>query len=177
MHSMTTLTLAASWMGFFRGLFVVLFIFACLLLIGVILLQKGRGGGLSSAFGGAMGSSPFGTKTGDVFTWITVVMAAVFLLSAVVLNLIYVPERAPETTTGQQPQPQSPVRTGEQNGGTEQGAGGPAGETVTDAGGGTAAPADGGQPQGGSDVGPTPPAPDSGAAGGSTDEGSSTGGS
>ena len=47
----------------------VLFIIVCLLLILLILIQKGRGGGLASAFGGAGGNTAFGSKTGDVLTW------------------------------------------------------------------------------------------------------------
>ncbi len=94
MSMMTGAALAASWMGFLQGLFITVFIVACLLLICVVLVQKGRGGGLSSAFGGAMGSSPFGTKTGDVFTWITVVLAGIFLLCALVLNGVVRPEKA-----------------------------------------------------------------------------------
>jgi preprotein translocase subunit SecG len=60
----------------------------------VILLQKGRGGGLSGAFGGAGGHSAFGTKTGDVFTWITVALAAMFVIVAAVGNFTMVPEKA-----------------------------------------------------------------------------------
>jgi len=63
-----------------------IFIIVCVLLIVVVLLQKGRGGGLSAAFGG-MGSSAFGTRTGDVFTWITIALTAVFLLFAVFASL------------------------------------------------------------------------------------------
>lgn len=61
----------------------------CLLLMLVILLQKGRGGGLAGAFGGGGGSSAFGAKTGDVFTWITVVVAAVFILLAIGANFVF----------------------------------------------------------------------------------------
>lgn len=43
-----------------------------LFLIAVILLQRGRGGGLAGAFGGLGGQSAFGTRAGDTFTWITV---------------------------------------------------------------------------------------------------------
>ena len=68
-----------------------IFLGICILLMIVILLQKGRGGGLSGAFGGAGGHSAFGTKTGDVMTWTTVVLACLFLLSAVTLNLLYTP--------------------------------------------------------------------------------------
>ncbi|MDD4890761.1 MAG: preprotein translocase subunit SecG [Phycisphaerae bacterium] len=94
MNVMNDVMLAASWFGFTRGLIIVLFVASAALLMGIILLQKGRGGGLSSAFGGAMGASPFGTKTGDVFTWITVVLAGVFLLGALVLNRMVTKESA-----------------------------------------------------------------------------------
>ncbi len=52
------------------------------LLIFIILLQRGRGGGLAGALGGAGGQSAFGTKAGDVFTRITVGLAAVWMLLA-----------------------------------------------------------------------------------------------
>ena len=63
------------------------FILVCLMLIGLILIQKGRGGGLASAFGGAGGQTAFGSKTGDVLTWATSVVFAVFVVLAVTLNL------------------------------------------------------------------------------------------
>ena len=66
-----------------------LFIVICVLLIIVVLLQKGRGGGLSGAFGGGMASSAFGTRTGDVFTWVTIVLTGLFLLLAVVNSLVF----------------------------------------------------------------------------------------
>lgn len=52
------------------------------LLIFIILLQRGRGGGLAGALGGAGGQSAFGTKAGDVFTRITIGLAAVWMLLA-----------------------------------------------------------------------------------------------
>jgi preprotein translocase subunit SecG len=60
-----------------------LFLIVCILLIAVVLLQRGRGGGLGSAFGGGAGSSAFGTRTGDVFTWVTIVLTSAFLLLAI----------------------------------------------------------------------------------------------
>ena len=48
-----------------------------LLLILTILIQRGKGGGLIGAFGGAGGSSPFGSKAGDTFTRITLTMAGI----------------------------------------------------------------------------------------------------
>jgi preprotein translocase subunit SecG len=56
------------------------FCIVCVFMILLILIQKGRGGGLSSAFGGAGGNTAFGSKTGDVLTWVT---AVVFLLFVV----------------------------------------------------------------------------------------------
>jgi preprotein translocase subunit SecG len=50
------------------------------LLMFVILLQRGRGGGLAGAFGGLGGQSAFGTKAGDVFTRITIVLAVVWVV-------------------------------------------------------------------------------------------------
>ena len=66
---------------------IAMFIFVCLFMILLILIQKGRGGGLASAFGGAGGNTAFGSKTGDVLTWATSVVFGVFLLLAVALNL------------------------------------------------------------------------------------------
>lgn len=60
----------------------ILLLFVGLFLMLIILLQRGRGGGLAGAFGGAGGQSAFGTKAGDVFTWITVVTATVWVLLA-----------------------------------------------------------------------------------------------
>jgi preprotein translocase subunit SecG len=69
-----------------------LFIVICILLIVVVLLQKGRGGGLSGAFGGGMTSSAFGTRTGDVFTWVTIVLTGLFLLLAIGNTYIHRPK-------------------------------------------------------------------------------------
>ena len=57
-------------------------------LILLVLIQKGRGGGLASAFGGMGGNTAFGSKTGDVLTWATSILFGVFLLLAVGLNLM-----------------------------------------------------------------------------------------
>jgi preprotein translocase subunit SecG len=70
-----------------------LFIVICVLLVIVVLLQKGRGGGLGAAFGGA-GASAFGTRTGDVFTWVTIVLTGLFLLMAVVTTIVLRPQPA-----------------------------------------------------------------------------------
>ena len=77
--------------GFLMHLAMVLFIVCAVALVLVILIQKGRGGGLSGALtGGAMGGV-LGTKTGDFLTWVTVLMACVFLGLAVLMAKYYKP--------------------------------------------------------------------------------------
>src|ERR1700752_3150366 len=46
----------------------------------VILVQRGRGGGLTGALGGMGGASAFGTKAGDLFTKITIAVAFLWIL-------------------------------------------------------------------------------------------------
>jgi len=76
----------------FQYLLTILLIAVCIFLILVILLQRGRGGGLAAAFGGSGGgSSAFGAKTGDVFTIVTVILASVYMLIAVVGNYFLLP--------------------------------------------------------------------------------------
>ena len=63
------------------------FLLTMLMLVGIflmfiILLQRGRGGGLAGAFGGLGGQSAFGTKAGDVFTKITIVVVCLWVLLA-----------------------------------------------------------------------------------------------
>lgn len=66
--------------GLMGSLLCIALITVSLLLIGLILLQKNRGAGLSGAFGGVGGHSAFGTKTGDFLTWVTVGLVTIFLL-------------------------------------------------------------------------------------------------
>ena len=66
----------------------VIFFLVCLFLVLLILIQKGRGGGLASAFGGAGGNTAFGSKTGDVLTWATSIVFGVFVVLAVAMNLL-----------------------------------------------------------------------------------------
>jgi preprotein translocase subunit SecG len=75
-------------MSFLFWLCLILFIFVCLFMILLILIQKGRGGGLASAFGGMGGNTAFGSKTGDVLTWATSIVFGIFLVLAVSLNLL-----------------------------------------------------------------------------------------
>jgi preprotein translocase subunit SecG len=70
----------------------VLFVLVSVILVLVILIQKGRGGGLSGAFGGGMASGLLGSKTGDFLTWVTIVLVAIFLTLAVLMGRFFKPE-------------------------------------------------------------------------------------
>lgn len=95
--------------SFILNLIAVLFVICCIVLILMILIQKGKGGGLSSAFGGGMASGILGSKTGDFLTWVTIVLVGIMLLFAVILAKYYKPtptnpigvttQQAPVTTT------------------------------------------------------------------------------
>jgi preprotein translocase subunit SecG len=67
-------------MFYFTSFMMLLHAFVGVILIGIILLQRGRGGGLAGAFGGMGGQSAFGTKAGDVFTKITIYLATAWIV-------------------------------------------------------------------------------------------------
>jgi len=77
--------------GLVMSVVAVLFVVCAVVLVLVILIQKGRGGGLSAAFGGGMASGILGSKTGDFLTWVTIVAVGVFLMLAVVMAKFYKP--------------------------------------------------------------------------------------
>lgn len=97
----------------FWTLVAVVWALVAILLILIVLVQKGKGGGLSGAFGGAGGpGGVLGTKTGDVFTWATIILVAVFLVLALMLNKFlkpsadeYTPGYTQQQTTGTVPEP------------------------------------------------------------------------
>lgn len=86
------------------------FFILCAIFVLLILIQKGRGGGISSAFGGAGGNTAFGSKTGDVLTWATSIVFAVFLLMCVALNFLATEVNASQTKDVNQ-QVAPPVQT------------------------------------------------------------------
>jgi preprotein translocase subunit SecG len=71
---------------FLTVLLYILLAITSLFLICLVLIQRGKGGGLAGAFGGAGGSSAFGTKAGDVFTRVTMISAGVWIA----LNMLLV---------------------------------------------------------------------------------------
>ena len=96
--------------GFLMKMVAVLFIICCIALILIILIQKGRGGGLSGAFGGAMASGILGSKTGDFLTWVTIVLVGIFLGLAVIMAKFYKPDVSEfgEDTPARQEMPEGP---------------------------------------------------------------------
>ena len=78
----TTMLLAA---GFWAGLFNILLLVTGVFLILVVLIQRGKGGGLVGALGGAGGSSAFGSRAGDAFTRFTIIVASIWVLLIMLL--------------------------------------------------------------------------------------------
>ena len=67
-----------------RLFFGIILALTALFLILIVLVQRGRGGGLTGALGGPGGQSAFGSKAGDLFTKITVWVAGFWIVLCVV---------------------------------------------------------------------------------------------
>jgi preprotein translocase subunit SecG len=76
-----------------------------LFLILLVLIQKGKGGGLAGAFGGSGGSSAFGSRAGDTFTRITIYVAAVWFLLIMITIKVVQPTRPLQDAEHVQPVP------------------------------------------------------------------------
>lgn len=73
---------ALGWLMFFLSIFLIL----------LVLVQRGKGGGLTGALGGPGGQSAFGSKAGDTFTVITAVSAIVWgVICAIAMYTLGVP--------------------------------------------------------------------------------------
>jgi preprotein translocase subunit SecG len=114
--------------SFIMDVVAVLFVLCCVTLVLIILIQKGRGGGLSAAFGGGMAGGILGSKTGDFLTWVTIVLVGVFLTLAVVMGKFYKPSAAGDYDVSPQTQ-QQPVQSPEQSESPGTAAEEPAGQT------------------------------------------------
>lgn len=64
-----------------------LFILLCAILCLVILVQESKSMGLGASFGGDAGESLFGTSTAEVLKKFTAWVAAIFMISCVLLSL------------------------------------------------------------------------------------------
>jgi len=98
--------------GFFMNILMFIWVLCSLALILIILIQKGKGGGLSSAFGGGMAGNILGANTKKPLTWFTIGLVGVFLFLAVLLARFY-PASGYETPSGPPPvsQPVNPQPT------------------------------------------------------------------
>ena len=76
-----------SFLAWLTPLFAILLPIVSIWMILLILIQRGKGGGLVGAFGGAGGQSAFGAKAGDLFTKITVVTVCIWLVICIGLLL------------------------------------------------------------------------------------------
>jgi preprotein translocase subunit SecG len=63
-----------------HGLLGITLTLVAIFIVLLVLVQRGRGGGLAGALGGMGGSSAFGAKAGDVFTRITIGAAAIWIV-------------------------------------------------------------------------------------------------
>jgi len=87
---MTVFPLLAE-VSFIMNVVAVIFLICAVVLILIILIQKGKGGGLSGVLGGGMASGILGSKTGDFLTWVTITLVSMFLILAVIMAKFYKP--------------------------------------------------------------------------------------
>ncbi|MEA2069574.1 MAG: preprotein translocase subunit SecG [Verrucomicrobiota bacterium] len=76
-------------MIFLKALFIVIEVICCLLLIGLVLLQKSKSEGLGLAFGAGAGESLFGARAGNVLSKATVTIGVVFMASTLILGVLF----------------------------------------------------------------------------------------
>ncbi len=76
-------------MIFLKTLFIVVEVLSCLLLIGLILLQKSKSEGLGLAFGAGAGESLFGARAGNVLSKATVVIGIAFMANTLLLGVLF----------------------------------------------------------------------------------------
>lgn len=68
-------------------LILTLFLFTCVVLCFVILIQESKSSGLGASFGGESGESLFGTSTPEVLKKFTAYLSAVFLAGCIILSM------------------------------------------------------------------------------------------
>ena len=76
-------------MIFLKTLFIVVEVLSCLVLIGLILLQKSKSEGLGLAFGAGAGESLFGARAGNVLSKATVVIGIIFMANTLLLGALF----------------------------------------------------------------------------------------
>jgi len=93
-------------------LLIIVHVIACLVLIGLVLIQRGRGAGLVESFAGV--ESMFGTKTNAFLTRTTTILSVVFFITCLSLAVLSVRQSkslmrnataAPKAEAAKVPQP------------------------------------------------------------------------
>ncbi|MGO8705771.1 MAG: preprotein translocase subunit SecG [Candidatus Brocadiia bacterium] len=74
-------------MGIYRGIVLVLLVIDTVALCGLILIQRGKGGGLAGAFGGGGVEQAFGTRATTLAQKATGWLGAIYLALSIVLGL------------------------------------------------------------------------------------------
>ncbi len=92
--------------GWVESILNVVLCLAGIFLIGLVLIQRGKGGGLAGAFGGAGGSSAFGSRAGDTFTRVTIYVAAIWVL-LIMFTIKYINTKHAQTVN---PPPGAPAK-------------------------------------------------------------------
>lgn len=73
-------------------------VLVCLLMVGVVLMQRPKNEGLGAAFGGGMTENIFGAQTTHVLQKFTVWLGIVFFALTLLLAILYAKRGAGETT-------------------------------------------------------------------------------
>lgn len=73
-------------MTFFYFLSIAFFLFCCLILSLIVLVQEGKGGGLGVVMGGEASDSLFGTSTPEILKKMTAYLAAIFMILCILLS-------------------------------------------------------------------------------------------
>ena len=72
-------------MSILIGILYVVEVCVCLLLAGIVMLQKPKEGGLGGVIGGGMAEAAFGADAGNVLIKGTIILGTIFLLNTLVL--------------------------------------------------------------------------------------------
>lgn len=99
----------------------VIYVFCCLFLGFVVLIQKGEGGGLGGAFGGGAVDQAFGAKADMTWKRATAVAATLFMVLAIALGIMQsklnqrsiAAQAADEARRAQQAQPNGAAPAGD----------------------------------------------------------------
>ena len=74
-------------MGIFGGIVLVVLVINTVALCGLILIQRGKGGGLAGAFGGGGVEQAFGTRATTMAQKATGVLAAMYIILTIALGI------------------------------------------------------------------------------------------